>query len=96
MSRWGGERLEEGWKQDGLLSPPGSSSQTTCSISLSGFLRFILLFQFVGLCVREKDYMHLHICMQVPVEAQSKILDVLKLELLAVVSPGTWMLGTKL
>ena len=34
--------------------------------------------------------MHLHICMQVPVEAQSKILDLLKLELLAVVSPGTW------
>ena len=28
MSRWGHERLEEGWKQDGLLSPPGSSSQT--------------------------------------------------------------------
>ena len=49
----------------------------------------------MGLCVREKDYMHLHICMQVPVEAQSKILDVLRLELLAVVSPGTWMLGTK-
>ena len=50
----------------------------------------------VGMYMREKDYMHLHICMQVPVEAQSKILDLLKLELLAVVSPGTWMLGTKL
>ena len=54
------------------------------------------IISIVGLCVREKDYMHLHICMQVPVEAQSKILDVLKLELQAVVSPGTWMLGTKL
>ena len=50
----------------------------------------------VGMYMREKVYMHLHICIQVPVEAQSKILDVLKLELQAVVSPGTWMLGTKL
>ena len=46
------------------------------------------IISIVGLCVKEKDYMHLHICMQVPVEAQSKILDVLKLELQAVVSPG--------
>ena len=53
------------------------------------------IISIVGMCVREKDYMHLHICMQVPVEAQSKILDLLKLELLAVVSCPMWVLRTE-
>ena len=96
MSRWGGERLEEVWKQDGLLSPPGGSSQTHLFYFTQWIFKMYFIISIVGMCVRERDYMHLHICMQVPVEAQSKILDVLKLELQAVVSPGTWMLGTKL
>lgn len=88
--------LEEGWKQDRLLSPPRSSSQTHLFYFTQWIFKMYFIISIVDMCVRERDYMHLHICMQVPVEAQSKILDVLKLELLAVVSPGTWMLGTKL
>ena len=88
MSRWGHERLEEGWKQDGLLSPPGSSSQTHLFYFTQWIFKMYFITSIVGMCVRERDYMHLHICMQVPVEAPSKILELLNLELLAVVSPG--------
>ena len=72
------------------MIPPGGSSQTHLFYFTQWIFKIYFIISIVGLCVREKDYMHLHICMQVPVEAQSKILDLLKLELLAVVSPGTW------
>ena len=58
MSRWGGERLEEVWKQGGLLSPPGGSSQTHLFYFTQWIFKMYFIISIVGMCVRERERLH--------------------------------------